>query len=1028
MASGGKRQGSKAPAKRKSSTAPRRRSAAGTAKKSKQAEADFMQEIGLFILFCVLIFIALCIYGAIGGSLGPFIKSLFVGLTGISAYYLPVFLTVVLIYTALLSEGKGNMRQRICVGAFVIILGIFFGLIGSDTEAILEGSESYGTFTARFGNECSTLYKLQTGGGVIFGLFSLLMNRLFGRGGAIFITILLFITAILVFLGRSVLRNIALWLTRVQDGIEERREERMREREQQLEYEDPEEEARRLRREERRRELAAGHQREKELKEERAREQSRQRKEAQDAQQEERKRRREELLRSRREAEERADDARILSASASKRRQLSYGGLEERIPEQHKLDDIHEITLMENEAANAPVEEEIRAVTAPLPSYNEDISEISPVGGYDAYRDNGNVYSGDPAADYEDPGLNEAASFVIPTGANEVSAAEGSSPDEEPMPAEVKLPDESLYNTEPEPEIPFETPAETVKPAAAEKQEAVSATSKNVAASSVIPTGANADASSVIPTEANADASSVIPTGANAVSAAEGSSPAKKKEYEKPPLDLLKESKKSKGIENELEIQELKKQLVDTLKSFGVSAEVMAVSQGPSVTRFELKLGEGIKVNKIVNLADDLKLNLAAEEIRIEAPIPGKAAVGIEIPNKERIPVSLRELIGSKEFKKAESKLSFAVGKDIGGQVIIGDIAKMPHLLIAGTTGSGKSVFTNSIIQSILFNAEPEEVKLILIDPKVVEFSVYNGIPHLLMPVVTDPRKANTALAWAVAEMERRYKLFADHEVRGLNAYNELVAAGKITDENGEPVEALSRLVIVVDELADLMMVAGKEVEGSICRIAQLARAAGIHLVIATQRPSVDVITGLIKANMPSRVGLKCGSGIDSRTILDSVGAEKLLGYGDMLYLPQGFNKPLRVQGAFVSDEEVQKVVEFLKNNTAKEQVYDEKVIEEMNAISTTKQAEQPQEEEGDASPADDVDEYFDEACRVVVEKGKASSGMLQRVYKIGFNRAARILDQMESKGVVGPEEGTKPRKVLMTAEQLEQFIKERKG
>ncbi|MBR3307383.1 MAG: DNA translocase FtsK [Lachnospiraceae bacterium] len=596
------------------------------------------------------------------------------------------------------------------------------------------------------------------------------------------------------------------------------------------------------------------------------------------------------------------------------------------------------------------------------------------------------------------------------------------------MPAEVKLPDESLYNTEPEPEIPFETPAETVKPAAAEKQEAVSATSKNVAASSVIPTGANADASSVIPTEANADASSVIPTGANAVSAAEGSSPAKKKEYEKPPLDLLKESKKSKGIENELEIQELKKQLVDTLKSFGVSAEVMAVSQGPSVTRFELKLGEGIKVNKIVNLADDLKLNLAAEEIRIEAPIPGKAAVGIEIPNKERIPVSLRELIGSKEFKKAESKLSFAVGKDIGGQVIIGDIAKMPHLLIAGTTGSGKSVFTNSIIQSILFNAEPEEVKLILIDPKVVEFSVYNGIPHLLMPVVTDPRKANTALAWAVAEMERRYKLFADHEVRGLNAYNELVAAGKITDENGEPVEALSRLVIVVDELADLMMVAGKEVEGSICRIAQLARAAGIHLVIATQRPSVDVITGLIKANMPSRVGLKCGSGIDSRTILDSVGAEKLLGYGDMLYLPQGFNKPLRVQGAFVSDEEVQKVVEFLKNNTAKEQVYDEKVIEEMNAISTTKQAEQPQEEEGDASPADDVDEYFDEACRVVVEKGKASSGMLQRVYKIGFNRAARILDQMESKGVVGPEEGTKPRKVLMTAEQLEQFIKERKG
>ncbi|MBR5422346.1 MAG: DNA translocase FtsK, partial [Lachnospiraceae bacterium] len=498
-------------------------------------------------------------------------------------------------------------------------------------------------------------------------------------------------------------------------------------------------------------------------------------------------------------------------------------------------------------------------------------------------------------------------------------------------------------------------------------------------------------------------------------------------EYQLPSTSLLKNSSAGRAA-GKKELNDISVLLEQTLRSFNVEAHVTDTCQGPSVTRFELQLGEGIKVNKILNLSDDLKLKLAAEEIRIEAPIPGKAAVGIEVPNKERIPVSLRELLESKEFKDSKSLLSFVVGKDISGHVIIGDISKMPHLMVAGTTGSGKSVFTNSIIQSILFKAKPEEVKLILIDPKVVEFSVYNGIPHLLTEVVTDPHKANQALAWAVAEMSRRYKVFAEHSVRGISGYNELADSGKLLDEEGNPLPRMYSLVIVVDELADLMMVAGKEVEASICRIAQLARAAGIHLVIATQRPSVDVITGLIKANMPSRVALKCGSGIDSRTILDTTGAEKLLGYGDMLYSPQGFTKPLRVQGAFVSDGEVKKVADFWKSQVASGEAYDKKVEEEMRNIpaEAPSKAGTSAEEEGDGG--NDLDEYFEKACRFVVEKEKASSGMLQRIFKVGYNRAARIVDQMEAAGVVGPEEGTKPRKVLMNAEQLESFLRSRKG
>ncbi len=495
----------------------------------------------------------------------------------------------------------------------------------------------------------------------------------------------------------------------------------------------------------------------------------------------------------------------------------------------------------------------------------------------------------------------------------------------------------------------------------------------------------------------------------------------KPKKYEKPKLSFLKKNENKKRGDSDQELQETALLLQQTLKTFGVTVTVTNISQGPSVTRYELQLGEGIKVNKIVSLADDIKLNLAAEDIRIEAPIPGKAAVGIELPNKKTSDVLIRDLIESSEYKTAASNLTFAVGKDITGKTIVADIAKMPHMLVAGATGSGKSVCINTLIMSILYKAHPDDVKLIMIDPKVVELSVYNGIPHLLIPVVTDPRKANAALQWAVAEMTKRYKAFADFGLRDLKGYNKRVEDMQAKGEGAE-LQKLPQIIVIVDELADLMMVASKEVEESICRLAQLARAAGIHLVIATQRPSVDVITGLIKANMPSRVAFKVTSGVDSRTILDMVGAEKLLGKGDMLFYPQGYSKPLRVQGAFVSDQEVSDVVDFLKKN-AGDQAYDTAIDQQITGMSEGDTAQESASSKNGSGAEDSLDAYFDEACRFVVEKEKASSGMLQRVFKVGYNRAARIVDQMEAAGVVGPEEGTKPRRVLMTPAQLEEFL-----
>lgn len=474
--------------------------------------------------------------------------------------------------------------------------------------------------------------------------------------------------------------------------------------------------------------------------------------------------------------------------------------------------------------------------------------------------------------------------------------------------------------------------------------------------------------------------------------------------YSFPSLDLLKDIEKKTDSNYKKEIMNNAKRIEETMKNFGIDSKIIQINRGPSITCYELQPAPGVKVSRIVNLSNDLALSLAASDIRIVAPIPGKAAVGIEVPNKVKDSVSLKEILQTDEFISLESNLPLVLGKDITGRPIISSIDAMPHLLIAGATGSGKSVCVNTIIMSILYKSHPNDVKLMLIDPKVVELSIYNGIPHLLIPVVTDPKKAATSLSWAVSEMERRYKLFAQNNVRDIKSYNE-----RFGNDEGQ---RLPNIVIIIDELADLMMVAAQEIEDYICRLAQMARAAGMHLIIATQRPSVDVITGTIKANIPSRISFAVSSQIDSRTILDMSGAEKLLGKGDMLFFPSNLSKPIRIQGAFISDLEVKKVVDYLKEQNITG--YDDDVIESItNEIETNKFIE-------------DADELLLDAISLVVDEGQASISLLQRRLKIGYARAARIIDQMEERGIVGGYEGSKPRKVLITKEELESFTEER--
>lgn len=480
--------------------------------------------------------------------------------------------------------------------------------------------------------------------------------------------------------------------------------------------------------------------------------------------------------------------------------------------------------------------------------------------------------------------------------------------------------------------------------------------------------------------------------------------------YQKPPVECLEYANNAGAMNYEEELKNNATKLVDTLNSFGVSTKIVDICRGPSVTRYELQPAAGVKISKITSLSDDIALALAASGVRIEAPIPNKSAIGIEIPNKNRATVSLREIIETPVYKNAKSKLNVALGKDITGNTICADIAKMPHLLIAGTTGSGKSVCLNSMIVSILYNSNPDEVKLLMIDPKQVEFTIYNGIPHLLVPVVSDPRKAAGALGWAVTEMLQRYKMFSENAVRDIKGFNKLA-------ETSETLTPMPHIVIFIDELSDLMMAAPNEVEDSICRLAQMARAAGMHLVIATQRPSVNVITGIIKANIPSRIALSVSSQVDSRTIIDTAGAEKLLGYGDMLFSPVGVSKPIRVQGCFLSDEEVESVVKFIKNQ-GEEKKYDESVMEEIERQAVIEKKPSASSSSSDSDSGDGGDEMIPKAIEVVVEAQMASTTLLQRKLKLGYARAARIIDELEQRQIVGPFEGSKPRKVLISKQQ----------
>ncbi len=477
--------------------------------------------------------------------------------------------------------------------------------------------------------------------------------------------------------------------------------------------------------------------------------------------------------------------------------------------------------------------------------------------------------------------------------------------------------------------------------------------------------------------------------------------------YHFPPISLLKQPKSGGNLDVSEELKANAAKLVDTLKSFGVQTRIIDICRGPTVTRYELQPSAGVKISKITGLADDIALNLATAGVRIEAPIPNKPAVGIEVPNRKTDIVSIREIVDSEEFRNAKSKLTMALGRDIAGNITVGDIGSMPHLLIAGATGSGKSVCVNSIIISLLYKSSPEEVRFLMIDPKVVELGIYNGIPHLLVPVVTDPRKAAGALGWAVTEMLNRYKAFADNNVRDLKGYNRLAS-------KTEGMDPMPQIVVIIDELADLMMAAPNEVEDSICRLAQMARAAGMHLIIATQRPSVDVITGVIKANIPSRIAFSVSSQVDSRTILDGGGAEKLLGRGDMLFYPVGYPKPVRVQGCFVSDTEVEQVVDFIKNKQQPAE-YDDKIMEEIERQAVI---EKKKGDKGGSEETGDTDPLFNDAVDCVLDAGQASTSYLQRRLKVGYARAARLVDELEDRGIVGPLEGSKPREVLITRQQ----------
>ena len=960
----------------------------------KSVDIAVKNEVMLIVIFAAAIFIFLCITGIIKGAAATGISNAMFGIFGLLAYLIPVFIFVGFAF------GISNRGNTVAVVKMVssVILFFLLGVLAymlMKQDAMLKG-----------GSLIQELYETSSehraGGGVLFGSIAHGMYKLMGFGGTLFVVVVLGIICIVFITEKSFLSGVKkgssyLIETAKEDAV------RMREYRQSLrdEYEDYEDY------------------------------EDYDDYEAEEDEDYETPIRKEKAhsKRSKRVREEKSElpkenvrrmDKRARGVVSSSAITLKAG-----MPQNTGRQDIHEIVLLDEEmgAADAGLFEEIK-----VQPYHE---AMSPEGADTVYVEEEYTDTAYAEAEYTDTADIETqypnTEYMEPADADSgFSEMEYAAYSEELYAEEV---DGFTDNTETDSEMAdyfTDNPGVSAErsfwdgfDAVEYDAEAINSMPEPVTEDTVLPQPVAEQSMTAEAQRTPEQQEAVSEAGIQLPMTATEQQEEAPKPYQLPPLDLLKKGDGKKG-DSANQLKETALHLQQTLQTFGVRVTITDISQGPSVTRYEMQPEQGVKVSKIVGLTDDIKLNLAATDIRIEAPIPGKAAVGIEVPNKETSAVALRDLLESDTFQNFSSNLAFAVGKDIGGQVVVTDIAKMPHVLIAGATGSGKSVCINTIIMSILYKANPADVKLIMIDPKVVELSVYNGIPHLMIPVVTDPKKASAALNWGVTEMNDRYKKFADLNVRDLKGYNKAAEMGK-TNPDGEPLHKLPQIVIIVDELADLMMVASGEVEESICRLAQLARACGIHLVIATQRPSVDVITGLIKANMPSRIAFSVSSGVDSRTILDMNGAEKLLGKGDMLFYPQGYTKPARVQGAFVSDSEVSDVVDFLKNQMLGNVTYSSDIEEKIKSMQSLTGAAGSAGSGGGS----EFDTYFAEAGKFVIEKEKASIGMLQRVFKIGFNRAARIVDQLEDAGVVGAEEGTKPRRILMSMEQFQNYMEE---
>lgn len=948
---------------RKSSSAKsgtRKNTGAGkktTAKNRKTVEDTMdgavLYDIFMIGLFAVSIILFLCNFGVIGKA-GEAVSNMMFGLFGLLAYVAPIVLFLAIAFGTI-NQGSTIARRKLIAGAVLaVLLGVLFELFsGSLTE---EASYSIGGIFKRCMDN-------RNGGGALFGSVAYFLYHFLSTVGTVLVIIVAGIICMVIITEKTFVDRVVNKSQRVmeisRDDADRRRERAM-------------------------------------------------------VRREEMERRREELAEQRKLREEEKENEKILRMDKKVSGVMMDTALKE-IHEEEGRDDIHEIML--DSLTDMPLQSEYRAaekekVDNPMPDFEKiNIHTAHQVSLNEDYEE---TYAEAPYEEmYEAASGNEVYTELPYAGEEAYTNMLYSEEAYANIPYEEERYQQAPYEETAYEEEMCDVPQSVMQESYAEEwQETRSAeTAERIIENEefsgkqperVRPTAKPAERK----TENGFENAQLV----SDMAAAKQKIP---KKYIFPPLSRLQKGTGKSG-DSMNTLKETAARLQQTLNTFGVRVTITDISQGPAVTRYELQPEQGVKVSKIVGLTDDIKLNLAATDIRIEAPIPGKAAVGIEVPNKENSMVALRDLLEAKEFKEFSSNLAFAVGKDIAGKVIVTDIAKMPHMLIAGSTGSGKSVCINTIIMSILYKAHPDDVKLIMVDPKVVELSVYNGIPHLMIPVVTEPKKAAAALQWAVAEMTDRYKKFADYNVRDLKGYNKKVEEQRERGEEDAPAK-MPQIVIIVDELADLMMVAAGEVEEAICRLAQLARACGIHLIIATQRPSVDVITGLIKANMPSRIAFAVSSGVDSRTILDMNGAEKLLGKGDMLFYPQGYPKPVRVQGAFVSDKEVSDVVDFLKNQTLGN-TYSEDIEEKIQNIGSASGA-------GGFGSTSDHDQYFEEAAKFIIEKDKASIGMLQRVFKIGFNRAARIMDQLCEAGVVGEEEGTKPRKVLMSMEQFEQYI-----